>query len=424
MSSSVAKKAEPSHPIAPFDVESIRTDFPILHTTMRGKPLVYLDNAATSQKPRVVLNAIAHYYSTMNANIHRGLHALAEEATAAYESTRSAVREFINARSEREIIFTRNATEALNLVAQSYGRMVLQPGDEILLTEMEHHSNLIPWQLIAKERGAVLRFIPIHPSGALDLSGIDTLITGKTKIVSFTMLSNVMGTITPALELINRAHAMGAIVVLDAAQGVAHLPVDVQALGCDFLAFSAHKMCGPTGVGVLYGKEALLDAMPPFLGGGEMIQSVSLTSATWADLPYKFEAGTPNIADVIAFKAALEYIRTLGMTRIRAYESQLTRYAVQRLSEVAGITIYGPGLEELRDAVVAFNLGSIHPHDLGQALDFEGIAIRAGHHCCQPLMQKLGVPATTRASVAFYNTFTEIDTLVDALEKAKGFFGI
>lgn len=423
MSMSAAKKdTMGAHAQPSLDVERIRRDFPILHTTVRGKPLVYLDNAATSQKPRVVLDALTHYYATTNANIHRGVHYLAETATAAYESTRAAVHEFINARSEREIIFTRNATEALNLVAHSYGRMVLQPGDEILLTEMEHHSNLIPWQLIATERGAVLRFVPIHSSGALDLSRIDQLINSKTKIVSCTMLSNVMGTITPVSELIHRAHAVGAVVVLDAAQGVAHLPVDVQALECDFLAFSAHKMCGPTGVGVLYGKEALLAAMPPFLGGGEMIHTVELTSATWADLPHKFEAGTPNIADVVAFKTALDYVRGIGMPNIRAYEAQLTRYAVQRLHDVPGVTMYGPGIEELRDAVVAFNIDALHPHDVSQALDFEGIAIRAGHHCCQPLMKRLGVAATNRISVAFYNTFDEIDRCIDALEKARSFF--
>lgn len=420
--SGVASPLEGTTRVPVIDVARIRQDFPILQTTVRGKPLVYLDNAATSQKPRVVLEALEHYYTTMNANIHRGLHYLAETSTAAYESTRAVVREFINAQSEREIVFTRNATEALNLIAQSYGRMVLGAGDEILLTEMEHHSNLIPWQLIAKERGAQLRFVPIHPSGALDLSRIDQLINPRTKIVSCTMLSNVMGTITPVSELIHRAHAVGAVVVLDAAQGVAHLPIDVQTLDCDFLAFSAHKMCGPTGVGVLYGKEAFLRTMPPFLGGGEMIHTVELTSATWAELPHKFEAGTPNIADVIAFKAALEYLRGIGMPTVRAYESQLTRYVIQQLHGLPNVTIYGPGLEELRDAVVAFNVGTIHPHDVSQALDFEGIAIRAGHHCCQPLMKRLGVAATNRISVAFYNTFDEIDLCIDALGKAQTFF--
>ncbi len=406
-----------------LDVAAVRKDFPILATQVHGKPLVYLDNAATAQKPRAVIDALTHFYETSNANIHRGVHALSEAATAQYEAVREQVREFIHAASPREIIFTRNATEALNLVAQSYGRAHLQPGDEILVSTMEHHSNLVPWQLIAAERGATVRAIPVHASGALDLSQLDTLLTKKTRIVAITMLSNVMGSITPIRELAARAHSVGAVLVVDAAQGVVHLPINVEQIGCDFLAFSSHKLYGPTGVGVLYGREKLLEAMPPFLGGGEMIDHVEITHSTWAQLPHKFEAGTPNIADVIAFGAALSYLQNIGMEKIRAYETSLTHYAVQQLSRIDGLTIYGPGLEDLRDAVIAFNLGGLHPHDVSQALDFDGIAIRAGHHCCQPLMRALGVVATNRASLAFYNTAAEIDFLVAALKKTKQFFG-
>ncbi|MBI2343952.1 MAG: cysteine desulfurase [Deltaproteobacteria bacterium] len=425
MSISIANtEVKAATPPMPFDIRAIRRDFPILQTTVRGKPLVYLDNAATSQTPQCVIDALTHYYAQSNANIHRGLHYLAEQATLAYEETRKRVATFIGARSSREVIFTRNATEALNLVAQSYGRATLQPGDEILLTEMEHHSNLIPWQLIAKERGAVLRFIPVVATGALDLSRIDTLIGPRTKIVAFTMLSNVMGTITPVRELIQRAHAVGAVAVIDAAQGAAHRPLSVAEFDCDFLAFSAHKMCGPTGVGILYGKAEHLEQMPPFLGGGEMIHTVELTHSTWAEIPHKFEAGTPNIADVIAFRVALDYLATIGMDKIWAHEEQLTRYAAQRLAAMKKVTIYGPGLEDLRDAVIAFNVKGIHPHDVSQALDFEGVAIRAGHHCCQPLMRRLGVAATNRASIAFYNTFEEIDLFISALERTQQFFGV
>lgn len=410
-------------PKAAFDVAAIRRDFPILATTVRGRPLVYLDNAATSQKPQVVLDALQHYYGTHNANIHRGLHYLAETATAAYEAVREQTRAFIHAASPREIIFTRNTTEAINLVAQSYGRSTLQAGDEIVLTVMEHHSNLVPWQLIAKERGAVLKFLSISPTGAIDLSQLDHVITAKTRIVAFTMLSNVLGTTTPVRDIVRRAHAVGAVTVLDAAQAAPHLPIDVQVLECDFLAFSAHKMCGPTGVGVLYGREALLGGMPPFLGGGEMIDTVELTGATWAELPHKFEAGTPNIADVIAFGAALDYLQQIGMPQIHAYESALTTYAAQQLARCADVTLYGPVAGAAREAVVAFNLGAIHPHDVSQALDFEGIAIRAGHHCCQPLMRHLGVAATNRASFTFYNTPEEIDQLAAALDRVRAFFG-
>ncbi|MBI4238798.1 MAG: cysteine desulfurase [Deltaproteobacteria bacterium] len=404
------------------DIAAIRADFPILQTTVRGHPLVYLDNAATTQKPQAVLDALTQYYQTSNANIHRGLHFLAETATAAYEAVRTQVQQFIHAPSPREIIFTRNATEALNLVAHSYGRTHLEAGDEILLTEMEHHSNLIPWQLLAQERGAVLRFVPVTPSGGLQIEHFDRLLTPRTKIVAFSMLSNVLGIAPPVAEWCRRAHAVGAVSVVDGAQGVAHGPTDVQALDCDFLAFSAHKMCGPTGVGVLYGKSALLEAMPPFLGGGEMIATVDWTRATWADIPHKFEAGTPNIADVIAFGAAIHYLQQLGMERIAAYEAELTHYAYEQLAAQPDVTLYGPPWRERQGSVLTFNVQDIHPHDLSQALDFEGIATRAGHHCTQPLMQRLGLMATARASFSFYNTRAEVDRLVAALDVARKFF--
>ncbi|MBI2345892.1 MAG: cysteine desulfurase [Deltaproteobacteria bacterium] len=438
----------------PLDPNILRADFPILATKVHGKPLVYFDNAATTQKPQIVIDALVKYYTEMNANVHRGLHHLAEVATEAIESAREKTRAFINAPSVMGIVFTRNATEAINLVAQSYGRTHLKPGDEILLTQMEHHSNLVPWQLVAKTTGASLRFVPIMDNGLLDLTAFEQLLTPKTKIFAFTMMSNVLGTINPVKDLTAKAHAVGAVVCVDAAQGAAHLPVDVQALNCDFLALSSHKMCGPTGVGVLYGKETLLNAMPPFLGGGEMIRHVEWETATWNDLPYKFEAGTPNIADTIAFGTALDYLRGIGMANIREHEKALTVYAFEVLSAHRDCTIYGPhptmpasvvssrtcGVEggaptawpaggatqapviTQRGGVISFNVGDIHPHDLGQALDFEGVAIRAGHHCAQPLMGRLGVVATARARFYLYNTKEEIDVLSAALEKTRRFF--
>lgn len=408
--------------LSPTDIAAIRAEFPILQTTVRGKPLTYLDNAATAQKPRAVIDALTRYYTTMNANVHRGVHYLSETATTAYEQTRDKVAKFLGAAHAHEIIFTRNATEAINLVAQTYARSTLQAGDEILLTEMEHHSNLVPWQMVAKATGATLRFIPVTSSGVLDLSQIDTLIHARTKIVAHTMLSNVLGTITPVKELARRAHAVGAVSLVDASQGAVHLPINVQDLDCDFLVCTGHKLYGPTGVGLLYGKSALLRAMPPFLGGGEMISHVTWTDATWADLPNKFEAGTPNIADVIAFAAALDFVESVGRDAIRAYEAQLTHYAVELLCKESDITIFGPGLGELRHSVIAFNVGSIHAHDMSQTLDFEGIAVRAGHHCAQPLMRRLGVPATTRASIAFYNTAEEIERLIAGIQTARNFF--
>lgn len=399
-----------------------RKDFPILETKVHGKPLVYLDNAATTQKPQVVIDSLVHYYQNLNANIHRGIHYLSEVATGAYEGVREQVRAFINARATCEIIFTRNATESINLVARSWGEANLKAGDEIVLTQLEHHSNLIPWQLVAKKTGAVLKFIPIDKLGYLDLSTLDAIITPRTKLVSFTLMSNVLGTIPPAQAIIAKAKSVGAVTLCDAAQSVAHTLTDVQALDCDFLVFSAHKMCGPTGVGVLYGKEALLEAMPPFLGGGEMIIKVEWTTATWNELPSKFEAGTPNIADVIAFGPALTYLQKIGMENIYRHEATLTQYLLNRMIENPHVILFGPRTTDNRGGVVSFELDRIHPHDIGTALDFEGIAIRAGHHCAQPLMGILGVPATARVSFYLYNTLEEVDALMTALDKAHAYF--
>ena len=407
----------------PLDVQRTRADFPILSRTVHGKPLVYLDNAATTQKPRQVIDAFVNYYSRYNANIHRGIHTLAEEATAAYEAVRERTARFIGAPGPRTIVFTRNTTESINLFANAWGRARLAPGDRILLSEMEHHSNLVPWQLLAKATGAALAFIPITDDGRLRLEELDKLLTTRTKLVSITHMSNVLGTINPIERIVERAHARGALVFVDAAQSVPHLPLDVRRLGCDALAFSAHKMLGPTGVGVLYAREELLESMEPFLGGGEMISDVQLTSATWNEIPWKFEAGTPNIADVIAFGEALAYLERIGLEAIRAHERGLTTYALKRLGDIDGITLYGPGGNgEDRGGVVSFNLEGLHPHDVGTVLDAEGVAIRAGHHCAKPLMRRLGVAATARASVYLYNTPEEIDRLVEAIKAAQVFF--
>lgn len=405
-----------------FDVAKIRQDFPILSRTVHGKPLIYLDNAATSQKPRQVIEALSDYYTRYNANIHRGLHTLSEEATAAYEAVRETTARFLNVPSSRSIVFTRNATEAINLVANAWGRTNLKPGDQILLTEMEHHSNLVPWQLIAKATGAELSFIGITDDGRLRLEEYEQKLTPKTKLVAVTQMSNVLGTINPIERIVQWAHRQGALVVVDAAQSAPHLAIDVQRLGCDVLACSSHKMLGPTGVGVLYAKEALLESMEPFLGGGEMISDVQLTSAKWNEIPWKFEAGTPNIADAIAFGKALEYLERLGMEAVRAHEQELTAYALKRLGEVEGLTLYGPRDTAQRGAAVSFNLNGLHPHDVGTVLDAEGIAIRAGHHCAKPLMRRLGVAATARASFYLYNTKEEVDRLVEAIRTAQAFF--
>ena len=406
-----------------IDVEAIRRDFPILSRTVHGRPLVYLDNAATTQKPQAVVDALVHYYQNYNANIHRGLHALSEEATARYEEVRVKVAHFVNAPGYENIVFTRNATEAINLVAHGWGRRYLKAGDEIVLTVMEHHSNLIPWQLLAKATGARLRFVDIDDEGRLLSSDLERLIGGKTRLVALTQMSNVLGTVNPLREIAELAHRHGALVMVDGAQSVPHMPVDVTELDCDFLAFSGHKMLGPTGVGVLYARLDLLKEMDPFLGGGEMISRVTLEDATWNDVPWKFEAGTPNIADVIAFGAAIEYLQGLGMEAVRAHERELVAYALESLSTIPGLVVYGPRDADSRGGVVAFNCGDIHPHDLGTALDYQhSVAIRAGHHCAQPLMKRLGCVATARASFYVYNKREEIDILVEGVREAVRFF--
>ena len=407
----------------PFNIASIRDDFPILSREVRpGVPLVYLDSTATSQKPRSVIEAMDLYYRKSNSNIHRGIHTLAEEATAAYENAREQIAAFIGAPSAKQVVFTRNATEAINLVAFSWGRNFLQPGDIVVLTEMEHHSNLVPWQMLAAERGLRLEFIPITPEGLLDLDAFDQLLSLQPKLVSFTQMSNVLGTITPAKEIIRRAHLVGARTLIDGAQSVPHFPVNVDDLNVDFIAFSAHKMCGPSGIGVLYGKKELLEAMPPFLGGGDMIKRVHLRSFIPNELPHKFEAGTPAIAETIGFGAAVEYLSKVGMDAIAAYEHELISYALERLGEIPGIKVYGPTADQ-KGGVAAFTVDDIHPHDVSQVLDRDGIAVRAGHHCAMPLHEKYNLVATTRASFYLYNTFDEIDRLVSSLYKVKHIFG-
>ncbi len=406
-----------------LDVERIRRDFPILQREVRGKRLVYLDNAATTQKPNSVIDAISRYYRETNANVHRGLHLLSEEATMQYESVRQTLARFIGAADPTQIIYTRNATESLNLVAYAWGQRHLREGDEILLSVMEHHSNLVPWYIIAKQTGATVRHIPITDDGRLDLRTIDELLTTKTKVVSLMHISNVLGTINPIPEIAEMAHKVGALMVVDAAQSAPHAAVDVDELGADFLALSAHKMLGPTGVGVLWGKKDLLEGMDPFLGGGDMIESVSLAGATWNELPWKFEAGTPNIADVIGFGPAVEYLVHLGMDRVREHEIELTGYALDKLRALDGIDIYGPADPQERAGVISFNLHGIHPHDIGTFMDTHGIAIRAGHHCAQPLMERLGQPATARASLYVYNDRDDVNSLVEALQEVRRFFG-
>lgn len=406
-----------------IDVIQIREDFPILKREVTpGIPLVYLDSTATSQKPLAVIRAMNEYYQKTNANIHRGVHTLAEEATAQYEVAREKIARFIGARKSREIIFVRNTTEAINLVAFSWGRKFLQRGDRILLTEMEHHSNLVPWQMLAQEKDLVLDFIPVTNEGLLDLREFEQLLEQKPKIVAITHMSNVLGTINPIQEITRSAHANGALVLVDGAQSVPHLPVNVQDSDVDFLAFSAHKMLGPTGIGALYGKEELLEAMPPFLGGGDMIKKVYLHRFTANDLPHKFEAGTPAIAEAVGFGAAVDYLNAVGMERVAAHESDLIGYALEALSEIEGLKVYGPPAEQ-KGGVASFTMRGIHPHDVSQILDSEGIAVRAGHHCAMPLHEKFGLPATTRASFYLYNTREEVDQLVRGLAKVKKIFG-
>jgi cysteine desulfurase/selenocysteine lyase len=407
----------------PFDVLRVRQDFPVLGREVRpGVALVYLDSTATSQKPRQVLEAMDAFYRRSNANIHRGVHTLAEEATAQYEEARARIARFIHAPSPRQIVYTRNTTEAINLVAYAWGRAFLKPGDRILLTEMEHHSNLVPWYLLAQERGLTLDFVPLTDDGHLDLEAYRQRLSDAPRLVAFTHMSNVLGTINPAREMIAQAHQAGALVLLDGAQSVPHFPVNVQELDVDFLAFSGHKMCGPTGIGILYGKMHLLEAMPPFLGGGDMIKAVHLGSFVPNEVPYKFEAGTPAIAEAIGLGAAVDYLEQIGMEAIAAHERELTAYALERLEEVPGLHLLGPQAGE-KGGVVAFTLDGIHPHDIAQVLDHYGIAVRAGHHCAQPLHERFGIPATARASFYLYTTREEIDKLVEGIYQVKKLFG-
>jgi len=405
-----------------IDIQKIREEFPILSRQVHGRPLVYLDNAATSQKPRQVIDALVGYYENYNANIHRGIHTLAEEATAKYEETRQKTAAFIGAPSPECVVFTRNTTESINLVAYAWARKQLKPGDEIVFSVMEHHSNIVPWQLIAKETGATLRFIDIDDEGQLVWNDLEKKIGEKTKIVAITHMSNVLGTINDVRRIADLAHKHGALILVDGAQSVPHLPVNVQELDCDFFAFSAHKMLGPTGVGVLYARRELLESMDPFLGGGEMIRRVTLEESTWNDVPWKFEAGTPNIGDICAFGATIDYLEALGMDNVRAHEVELTRAAMQKLAQLPDLTIYGPESVSARGGVIAFNVDDIHPHDLGTVLDSYGVAIRAGHHCAQPLMRRLDCVATARASFYIYNTVDELDTLVEGIEAAARLF--
>jgi cysteine desulfurase / selenocysteine lyase len=406
-----------------LDVARIQKDFPILARMVHDRRLVYLDNAATTQKPRVVIDAIQRYYEETNANVHRGIHTLANEATTAYEEVREHVARFLGGVDARGVVFTRNATEAINLVARSWLEPRIRAGDEILLTEMEHHANLVPWIMLAKRTGAVLRHIPITDDGRLDLGKLPDLLTSRTRFVSVVHASNVLGTINPVEEIARLAHARGVPILIDAAQSAPHMPVDPAAIGADFLAFSAHKMLGPTGVGVLWGRPELLEQAEPMLGGGEMIREVRLDDATWNDIPWKFEAGTPNIADVIAFGPALDYLEGLGLDAIRSHEIDLNRYALERLASVPGIKIHGPAEPEARTGVLSFYDDVIHPHDIATILDLYGVAVRAGHHCAQPLMRRLGVPATARASFYIYNDRADVDALVAALVEARAYFG-
>lgn len=429
------KKADPipaavpaADEVAPhpaFDAAAWRKEFPILARQFSGKRLVYLDNPATTQKPRAVIDALTHFYEYCNANVHRGAYRLAEEATAAFEGAREKVRAFLNTASAEEIIFTRGTTESVNLAAYAWGRANIAAGDEILLTEMEHHSNLVPWQILAKEKAAALKYIPLEEDGTLDLNRAAGLLSKRTKLVSMTQVSNVLGTINPVKRMADLAHTAGALMFVDGAQSAPHMAVDVRALDCDFFALSGHKMCAPTGIGVLYVRKSVLDRMPPFHGGGDMIRQVFLDHATWNDLPWKFEAGTPNIADGIALGSAIDFLRGVGMEAIRQHEITLTRYALSRMGRVPGITMYGPADVEQRGGVVSFNVSGVHPHDLATIVDSEqAVAIRAGHHCAQPLMNRLNVAATARAGFYLYNVEEDVDRLVEGILKAKEIFKV
>jgi cysteine desulfurase/selenocysteine lyase len=410
-------------PLAPppaLDVDRIRADFPILRTTVRGKPLVYLDNAATSQKPQAVIDAVSRFYASANANIHRGVYSLSEQATLAYDRARERVARFLGA-APSEIVFTRGTTESINLVAQSWGRSTLGPGDEILVTGMEHHSNLVPWQLLAGQTGAMLRAVPITDRGELDLDAFHRLLSDRTRLLAVGHISNALGTVNPVRELAAAAHARGALVLVDGAQSAPHLAIDVGELGCDFFACSGHKLFGPTGVGVLFGRSALLEGMPPWQGGGDMIESVTLERSTWAEPPARFEAGTPPIAEVIGLGAALDYLEPLGFDTIGAWESELLAYATEAVGALPGIRLIGTAPR--RVGVLSFVVEGAHPHDVGAVLDDDGVAVRAGHHCAQPVMQRFGVPATVRASFSFYNTRDEVDALVRGLVRVRELFG-
>ncbi|MBU5344821.1 cysteine desulfurase [Paenibacillus sp. LC231] len=402
-------------------IASVREQFPILHQEINGHPLVYLDNAATSQKPQVVIDAIKRYYEWENSNVHRGVHTLGSRATDAYEGAREKVARFINAESSEQIIFTRGTTTALNLVASSYARSVCGPGDEIVLTEMEHHSNLIPWQQAAIAVGATLKYIPLQPDGTIRVEDVEALVTERTKVVAIAYVSNVMGVVHPVKQIAEIAHRHGAVIVVDGAQSTPHMKVDVQDLDCDFYALSGHKMCAPTGIGALYGKKALLESMEPIEFGGEMINDVGLYESNWKELPWKFEGGTPIIAGAVGLGAAIDFLEEIGMDAIEQHETQLAAYAMNRISEIDGITIYGP--RERKVGLVTFNLGDVHPHDVATVLDAQGVAIRAGHHCCQPLMRWLKVSSTARASFYLYNTEEDVDRLVSALIQTKEYFG-
>ena len=399
-----------------LDAYSIRKQFPILNRKVKGKPLIYLDNAATSQKPQMVIDALVNYYSNYNANIHRGIHTLAEEATQAFEETRDAVQEFINAESREQIIFTRGTTEGINLVAYTWGRQNVKAGDEIIISVMEHHSNIVPWQILCEQNGAILKIIPINDEGELLMDEYEKLLSPKTKLVSVVHVSNSLGTINPVKQIIDAAHKTGAVVFVDGAQSAVHLDIDVQDMDCDFFAFSAHKLYGPTGVGILYGKKSLLESMPPFQGGGEMIKEVSFEKTTYNELPYKFEAGTPNIADTIAFKTALDFIRQTGKEKMSRHEKELLAYATIQLELIPGLRIIGKAREKI--SVISFVIDGLHPQDIGTLLDNRGIAVRTGYHCTQPLMNRFGITGTVRASFAVYNTKEEIDELVLGLHKA------
>jgi len=407
-----------------YDLSRVRDDFPILKRMIGSEPLVYLDNAATSMKPRSVIDALVDYYERYNSNVHRGVHTLSMEATEAYEIAREKIGAFINAPSAANLIFVRNTTEAINMVAYTWAMANINAGDRIVVTEMEHHSNLVPWQHVARVRGAELRFLKIDADYKLDLTDVDEVFGSSTKLVAITHMSNVLGTITPVKQVAEAAHRAGALILIDGAQSVPHMPVDVQDLDCDFLAFSGHKMAGPTGIGVLYVREEVMEQMEPFMRGGDMVREVSYEDASWNDLPMKFEAGTPNIADAIALGASVDYLNALGMDNVRQHEIDLTRYALERLGEIEEVSLYGTQDMSMRGGVISFYLGNIHPHDIGTVLDNAGIAIRAGHHCAMPLVRsRLMVPATARASFYLYNTEQEVDKLIDGLKQAQGFFG-